>query len=177
MSPLIYSYLVENLGKPEAGTFMKALAGITPRACPGPRFTGSSPSRPSSWSWCWLHEDAQGGPQIRRGGGDLGDVPPPAQNPTVWLSSAASSPTWAPSRERPTGSRSSWPTTTASTHTTGAKAVSWFWGLLTAGCFIGMLLLKVFDSRKVLIGFSTAALLCLSAALFGPASVSVVAFR
>ncbi len=61
-------------------------------------------------------------------------------------------------------------------HTTGATAVSWFWGLLTAGCFLGLLLLKIFDSRKVLIGASFGALLCLSAALFGPASVSVIAF-
>lgn len=61
-------------------------------------------------------------------------------------------------------------------HTTGAAAVSWFWALLTAGCFIGMLLLKIFDSRYVLIGTCLGALLCLTAALFGPASVSVVAF-
>ena len=61
-------------------------------------------------------------------------------------------------------------------HTTGAAAVSWFWGLLTAGCFIGMGLLKLFDSRKVLIGFSTAALLCLTAALFGPSRVALYAF-
>jgi len=61
-------------------------------------------------------------------------------------------------------------------HTTGAAAVSWFWGLLTAGCLIGMLLLKVFDSRRVLIAFCTAALLCLTAALFGRAQVSLVAF-
>jgi len=61
-------------------------------------------------------------------------------------------------------------------HTTGASAVSWFWGMLTAGCFIGMVLLKLFDSRKVLIGFSVGALLCLTAALFGPARVSVIAF-
>jgi FHS family L-fucose permease-like MFS transporter len=61
-------------------------------------------------------------------------------------------------------------------HTTGASAVSWFWGLLTAGCFIGMLLLKIFDSRYVLIGTCGGALLCLTAALFGPANISVVAF-
>lgn len=61
-------------------------------------------------------------------------------------------------------------------HTTGATAVSWFWGLLTAGCFIGMLLLKILDSRYVLIGACLGALLCLTAALFGPASVSVIAF-
>ncbi len=61
-------------------------------------------------------------------------------------------------------------------HTTGATAVSWFWGLLTTGCFIGMGLLKLFDSRKVLIGTSICAALCLTAALFGPASISLVAF-
>jgi len=49
-------------------------------------------------------------------------------------------------------------------------------GLLTAGCLVGMLLLKIFDSRKVLIGACVGALSCLSAALFGPARVSVIAF-
>ena len=61
-------------------------------------------------------------------------------------------------------------------HTTGAAAVSWFWGLLTAGCLLGLLLLKIYDSRRVLIGACAGALLCLSAALYGPTSVSVIAF-
>jgi fucose permease len=61
-------------------------------------------------------------------------------------------------------------------HTAGASAVSWFWGLLTGGCLVGMLLLKVFDSRKVLVVASVGALICLSAALFGPARVSALAF-
>lgn len=61
-------------------------------------------------------------------------------------------------------------------HTTGAMTVSWFWGLLTAGCFIGMGLLKLFDSRYVLTGTSLLALLCLTLALFGPAKLSVLAF-
>jgi MFS transporter, FHS family, L-fucose permease len=61
-------------------------------------------------------------------------------------------------------------------HTTGAHAVALFWGLMTAGCGIGMLLLKVFDSRQVLIGTSFGAVICLSAALFGPAKISVLAF-
>ena len=61
-------------------------------------------------------------------------------------------------------------------HTTGATAVAWFWGLLTAGCFVGMGLLKVFDSRQVLIGTSVGALLCLSVALYGPSNISVLAF-
>src|SRR5258708_1859298 len=61
-------------------------------------------------------------------------------------------------------------------HTTGAAAVSWFWGLMTAGCAVGMLLLKIFDSRRVLIGISIGALVCLTLALFGTASISVIAF-
>lgn len=61
-------------------------------------------------------------------------------------------------------------------HTTGATAVSWFWGLMTAGCFIGMGLLKLFDSRKILIGTTIGALGCLTAALLGRANVSVIAF-
>lgn len=61
-------------------------------------------------------------------------------------------------------------------HTSGATAVAWFWGLLTAGCFIGMILFKFFDSRKVLFAFSIGALACLTLALFGPARVSLYAF-
>ncbi len=60
--------------------------------------------------------------------------------------------------------------------TTGANEVSYFWGLLTAGCLLGLLLLKIFDSRKVLIGFSSAAILTLTAALFGSATVALYAF-
>ena len=60
-------------------------------------------------------------------------------------------------------------------HTTGATAVAWFWGLMTAGCFIGMLLLKLFDSRAVLVGFSVGALILLTLGLFGPTRVAEVA--
>jgi FHS family L-fucose permease-like MFS transporter len=61
-------------------------------------------------------------------------------------------------------------------HVAGAGAVSNFWGLMTLGCLGGMLLLKLFDSRRVLVGFSLAALLMLTLALFGPARVSLIAF-
>ncbi|MBN1292821.1 MAG: MFS transporter [Candidatus Latescibacteria bacterium] len=61
-------------------------------------------------------------------------------------------------------------------HVTGAKAVSWFWGLFTAGSLLGMALLKLFDSRKVLIWFSTAAMFCLTLALFGPSHISLIYF-
>jgi len=58
----------------------------------------------------------------------------------------------------------------------GADAVSYFWGLMTAGCLLGLLLLKFFDSRKVLIGFSSAAIITLSIALFGTANMSLYSF-
>jgi fucose permease len=61
-------------------------------------------------------------------------------------------------------------------HTVGATAVSFFWGCMTAGCVIGLLLLRIFDSRRVLIVFSAGALAALTAALFGPADVSRLAF-
>jgi fucose permease len=60
--------------------------------------------------------------------------------------------------------------------TTGANAVSWFWGLMTAGCFVGMLLLKVFDSRGVLIGAAVCAILNLTLGLFGPKEAALIAF-
>jgi fucose permease len=58
----------------------------------------------------------------------------------------------------------------------GARVVSYFWGLLTAGCLLGLLLLKLLDCRKVLVGFSAAAMAALAIALFGPTSVSYIAF-
>jgi len=61
-------------------------------------------------------------------------------------------------------------------HKGGADAVAYYWGLMTAGCLLGMGLLKLFDSRRVLIGFSIGALCMLSVALFGPADASRLAF-
>ncbi len=47
----------------------------------------------------------------------------------------------------------------------GAKAISWFWGLLTVGCILGLGLLKVIDSKIVLRIFSIAAMISLATAL------------
>lgn len=60
--------------------------------------------------------------------------------------------------------------------TTGASAVAYFWGLMTAGGVAGLLLLKIMDSRKVLIAFTVLALVSLSLALFGSAKISLYAF-
>ena len=47
----------------------------------------------------------------------------------------------------------------------GASATSWFWGLLTIGCLLGLGLLKLIDSKIVLRIFSVAAMICLATAL------------
>ena len=60
--------------------------------------------------------------------------------------------------------------------TKGADTVAYFWGLMTAGGILGLFLLKIMDSRKVLISFTVLALVCLTAALFGPTSVALIAF-
>ena len=58
----------------------------------------------------------------------------------------------------------------------GARAVAYFWGLLTAGCLLGLVLLKLYDCRKVLIGFSLAAIVSLTFALVGSAIISYYSF-
>jgi fucose permease len=47
---------------------------------------------------------------------------------------------------------------------------------MTFGCLIGVLLLRIFDSRKVLVGAASGALIALSVALFGPSMLSASAF-
>ncbi|HVW96718.1 MAG TPA: MFS transporter [Mucilaginibacter sp.] len=58
----------------------------------------------------------------------------------------------------------------------GAQAVAWFWGLMTAGGILGLFLLKLMDSRKLLVIFSVFALIFLSLGLFGSATVSLYSF-
>lgn len=58
----------------------------------------------------------------------------------------------------------------------GASVVGWFWGMLSIGCVIGLVLLKLFDSRKILLGAVITAVIFLTAALFGPAVISMYSF-
>jgi FHS family L-fucose permease-like MFS transporter len=60
--------------------------------------------------------------------------------------------------------------------TKGADTVAYFWGLMTAGGVVGLFLLKIMDSRKVLIIFTIAALICLTAAFFGSGKTALIAF-
>lgn len=179
ISPWVYSYLVQNLGRGNGRDwFLRLLAGLTPRSLP--------------WvSIYWIFAACSvvmivitwlaGFPQVKRTeeeqAGTLDMYRKLLRNPMVWLffgcvfayvGSEQGTADWI--------SKFLAQYHGFDPHTAGAAAVSWFWGLMTAGCFIGMGLLKLFDSRRVLIGFSVAAILCLTVALFSSARVSVVAF-
>jgi len=58
----------------------------------------------------------------------------------------------------------------------GADVVSYFWGLLTVGCLLGLLLLKVLDSKVVLMTFTGLSMLTLIIALFGDLDTALIAF-
>jgi fucose permease len=60
--------------------------------------------------------------------------------------------------------------------TAGARAVAWFWGLMTIGGIAGVVLLKLLDSKIVLAAFTVLAIASLSAALLGSGPVARVAF-
>ena len=180
VSPRLYSYLVENLGAPrnQKNLLLRILARLTPSGL--------------SWaSMYWIFALSTflmimvlvptRFPKVERKdderAGSLQMYGELLRKPTVWLFFLCVF-AYVGSEQ----GTANWISEFLSTyhgydpHTTGAAAVSWFWGLLTVGCFVGMLLLKLFDSRTVLIGFSLAALLCLTAALFGPSRVALYAF-
>ena len=58
----------------------------------------------------------------------------------------------------------------------GDTITGYFWLFMTAGCLLGLLLLKLFDSRKLLCVFVIGAAISLLAALFGPLQVALYAF-
>lgn len=58
----------------------------------------------------------------------------------------------------------------------GASAIAWFWGLMSVGCLLGLVILKLVDSKLVLRIFSLLAMVTIGSALFGPAEVSLWSF-
>jgi len=60
--------------------------------------------------------------------------------------------------------------------TQGANVISLFWGLMTVGCLLGLLILKIFDSKKVLIVFTLATMAVLLSGLLGSKEIALVAF-
>jgi fucose permease len=60
--------------------------------------------------------------------------------------------------------------------TGGAATVGLFWGMMTVGCFLGLVLLKIMDSKIVLRIFTLAALAVLIITLFGNSRYSMIGF-
>jgi len=58
----------------------------------------------------------------------------------------------------------------------GASAIGWFWGLMSVGCLLGLVVLKLVDSKLILKAVSLLAMGTVAAALFGPAQLALWAF-
>lgn len=58
----------------------------------------------------------------------------------------------------------------------GAQAVSYFWGSMTMGCIVGMILLKLIDSKRLLQISGILTIVLLLTALLGSKEVSLIAF-
>lgn len=58
----------------------------------------------------------------------------------------------------------------------GADAVSYFWGLMTLGGILGLVLFKLVDSKLVLRWFTILAMACVSIGLFGTSQLALWAF-
>jgi fucose permease len=60
--------------------------------------------------------------------------------------------------------------------TEGAATVGLFWGMMTVGCVLGLVLLKVLDSKIVLRIFTGVALIVLTFTLFGKVEIALIGF-
>jgi len=57
----------------------------------------------------------------------------------------------------------------------GHSAVAGFWGLMMVGCGLGLVLLKLFDQRRILLVFGICGVITLLAGIFGSRAVALVA--
>lgn len=60
--------------------------------------------------------------------------------------------------------------------TIGADTVSYFWAMLTVGCLLGLLLLKIMDSRKLLIAATSVTIITVIVAITGSVDTALIAF-
>ena len=60
--------------------------------------------------------------------------------------------------------------------TVGADTVAYFWAMLTFGCILGLVLLKIMDSRKLLVFATIATITCLIIALTSSTSIAIITF-
>ena len=60
--------------------------------------------------------------------------------------------------------------------TDGANTIAYYWGLMTAGGILGIILLKLLDSRIILVAFTFLAMISLALGLYGNISAALIAF-
>ena len=60
--------------------------------------------------------------------------------------------------------------------TDGANTIAYYWGLMTAGGVLGIVLLKLLDSRIILVAFTFLAMISLAFGLYGNADAALIAF-
>jgi fucose permease len=60
--------------------------------------------------------------------------------------------------------------------TDGANTIAYYWGLMTAGGILGIVLLKLLDSRIILVAFTFLAMISLAFGLYGNADAALIAF-
>lgn len=58
----------------------------------------------------------------------------------------------------------------------GADAVSYFWGLMTIGGMLGLVLMKLYDSKPILRWFTILAMICVAIGLFADVQTSLWSF-
>jgi fucose permease len=58
----------------------------------------------------------------------------------------------------------------------GANAVGSFWGLMSIGCVLGLVLLKLLDAKVVLAAFTLLAFVSVGLALYGSGQTALIAF-
>jgi fucose permease len=60
--------------------------------------------------------------------------------------------------------------------TDGANTIAYYWGLMTTGGILGIVLLKLLDSRIILVAFTFLAMISLAFGLYGNAAMALIAF-
>jgi len=58
----------------------------------------------------------------------------------------------------------------------GATTTAWFWGLMTIGCLLGLVIVRLIDSKIMLRIFAVLAIINLVVALFAPVTIAIISF-
>ncbi len=178
LSPLVYSYLVKNIGTPNQGNFLEFLSRIVPAdmtwlslywvfavisilmvitiaICKIPRIERNEDEKTGAWQ---SHNYLLKNPKVVLFFLGILCYVGSEQGVANWISQFL---------ETYHG---------LDPQTVGAQTVSRFWGMMTAGTLLGLVLLKFLDSRIVLISFTLAAIMSLLVAINGTSKMALIGF-